>query len=310
MMLLVCTLFAQNKVNPFEIKPRLNSLPKAELPLPKTDTLSNSVMSDTNHLPTNTLPHQAETDPTGKFKNPFEVDHLPERKKPAVNQTNDIKSLAEKTKESPRFLFLFLIIGCAILAIVLNINRKSIILIYKSLYNENILKLFYREESIKPSSFTILMYLIFFINLAAFIYLYILPHNGPTGILTYSAIMGIIILIYIIRHSSLAVLGRIFSIVKSTDLYSFTIMIFNHFIGLVLLPINFLLAFGPANFKPAIMTFTIVFLSGIYILRLIRGIFIVSNYFSDRLFQIIVYLCAFEIAPTLILVKTIMKWLV
>jgi hypothetical protein len=140
-----------------------------------------------------------------------------------------------------------------------------------------------------------------------FAYLLFTQYGGPKGIFIYLYILVGTIGLYIIRHFSLMVFGIIFSLSKNTQLYSFAIMIFNHFAGIILIPLNFLLAFGPHEIKEIILWISIAILVILLFLRTIRGIFIVSEHLTDRFFQIIVYLCAFEIAPMLIFIKTLMN---
>ncbi len=119
-------------------------------------------------------------------------------------------------------------------------------------------------------------------------------------------LLGVIGL-YFVRHISLSVFGNIFSLSKNTELYSFSIMIFNQFAGMILIPVNFLFAFGPNSVSEIMLWGGVAILTILLLLRTFRGVFIVSEYLSDRLFQIIIYLCAFEIAPMVIFIKTIMN---
>ena len=298
----------QNRINPFEISPRLKDIVASDTSQSDISQDIASSFTDTRGTLKDTLPSSTDLSKSdGQKKNPFEVDHLPIRKEAASKKKDDFNTISESTKNSTRFLFFFLLLGCVLLAIVLNSNSKSLTLISKSLINENMLKLFQREENIKPSSSLYLLYMIFCINISVFIYLISIKYDGPSGIITYLIILAIVTLVYLFRHAGLSALGKIFPVSKSADLYSFTIMIFNHFIGLFLIPINFLLAFGPDDFLPFILLFAVIIIGIIYFLRIVRGFFIVSEYFSDRLFQIIIYLCAFEIAPVFILLKSVIN---
>ena len=216
-------------------------------------------------------------------------------------------SQTEISRTSNGFLFWFLLLACGILAIILNLKSKAPGLIYRSMLNENMLKLFYREESTKFSSYLFLLYCVFCINLAVFIYLASSFTGGPNGIYVFLAILTGVIFLYIIRHISLSLLGKIFDVNKYTDLYSFAIMIFNQFAGLILLPLNFLIAFGPNGIHEIVLYISFIVLIILVLLRTIRGIFIVSEHLMSGIFQIFIYLCAFEIAPVLILIKTVMN---
>ena len=299
---------AQTRSNPFEIKPRLKEIPisdtlvrdtftKVQAKIP-TDTISSS--SDSNSL-------VSPSSSTSSKSNPFEVDHVPIRKSILDKKTTDIKTISESTKGSTRFLFFFLILGCALLAVVLGSSRKILNLISKSLINENILKLYYREDLYRPSTF--ILYLIFVINFSAFLYLFATHYGGPSGIVTYGLIMAGVFDVYLIRHTSLFFTGIVFPVSKPSGIFSFTVMVFNHFIGFILIPINLFLALGPVEYRYYVLIFTIFLLAFLYLLRTFRGVFIISEYFIERFFQIIIYLCAFEIVPMLILWKTISDFL-
>lgn len=309
-LVIISFISAQSKNNPFEIKPRLQKLPL-------TDTIVSQIKSfaeqkDTLVSATTTKVQQGiksgET-PTSATpdENPFEIDHVPMRKSAISIIDENPNSQTEISRTSNGFLFWFLLLACGILAIILNLKSKAPGLIYRSMLNENMLKLFYREESTKFSSYLLLLYCVFCINLAVFIYLASSFTGGPNGIYVFLAILAGVIFLYIIRHISLSLLGKIFDVNKYTDLYSFAIMIFNQFAGLILLPLNFLIAFGPNGIHEIVLYISFIVLIILVLLRTIRGIFIVSEHLMSGIFQIFIYLCAFEIAPVLILIKTVMN---
>jgi Domain of unknown function (DUF4271) len=300
-------IMSQGRSNPFEVKQRLSSIPETEkqvsptLPSDTTTSANLEGIIDTNEKRDTTKASSAEE------INPFEVDHLPLRKNITSNRTKNLNGQLETTEASNGFLFWFLLLSCALLAIMLNTRAKAIGLISKSILNENILKLYYREESTRTSLYLLVLYFIFAINIASLFYLVASHFSGPKGILVYMSILAIVIVVYIIRHVFLAVFGNIFGISKNTQLYSFAILVFNIFLGICLIPLNFILAFGPEDFQVVILWISVLIVLIMVLLRTFRGVFIVSEYLIDRIFQIFIYLCAFEIAPMLILVKFVMK---
>jgi hypothetical protein len=312
----------QRRSNPFEIIPRLDSVRQHDESSSNTqdfipmdnDTLSKitfdektdgiSVDSDENEL---TRTSSLLTDP--KY-NPFEVDHVPIRKNRLSEQAKKVDfgtAIVSSTAKTNNFLIWLLMISAALLAIVVSGRRNIFGVIYRSVFNENMLKLFHREESQKPSSHIILLYAIYAINACTFTYLSVSGNSTIKGLKLWSAILLLVIIVYAIRHLSLSVLGYLFRIEKSTGLYSFTVMLINFAIGLMLIPFNLLIAFGPDKIS-AIMFYTaLTMICMLVVMRAIRGIFIAAQFVNERLFQIIIYLCAFEIAPVLILVKTAVK---
>ncbi|MFZ1749355.1 MAG: DUF4271 domain-containing protein [Saprospiraceae bacterium] len=303
------TAAGQARNNPFEVKQRLNDLSS-----PKNgDTTSLNIIDEAeatnvDNIDQNNISGDSviAVKSVTKTKNPFEVEHLPIRK----SQPTLTIDGSESTKEplgSNSFLFWFLLLSCALLAIVLNIKSRAIGLLSRSLLNENLLKLFQREESTGLSMYLVLLYFIFFLNISVFIYLINKYFDGATGVMMYIYILAGVIGIYLIKHVGLSIIGSVFLVSKNTDLYSFAIMVFNHFAGLGLIIINFLFAFGPEGYSKIMLCSGLVFIGILVLLRTFRGIFIASEFLTDRIFQIFIYLCAFEIAPLIILIRTVLN---
>ncbi|TNJ44232.1 DUF4271 domain-containing protein [Tamlana fucoidanivorans] len=97
-------------------------------------------------------------------------------------------------------------------------------------------------------------------------------------------------------------IGSLFEIDKLTDQYLFQKITFKNYLGIILLPINALLIY---SFQP-----TLSFIYGIVTLLFIINIMgLISSFKSNQsllkhnLFYFILYLCALEIAPYIILYK-------
>jgi hypothetical protein len=297
----------QTRSNPFEIKPRLKAMNI-------TDTFTPVKIQEDTLIADNKIGKEAlDTLSTAKHENkddinPFDVDHIPVKKSAITKRVENLKAQTDGTQASNGFLFWFILFSSAVLALVLNSKAKTVDLVTKSLFNENILKLFYRDESTGYSSFLYMLYLVFIVNISVFIYLALTAYGMERGILLYLITLVSCILAYGFKHLGLRFLGNVFLIQKNTDLYNFTIMIFNHFVGLILIPINLLMAFGPSGVSKITFWIAVVILGLLLIIRYIRGIFIVSEHITDRLFQIIIYLCGFEVIPVLVLIKTVSKF--
>lgn len=299
------SLDAQTRSNPFEIKPRLKTMQIIDTFTP-VKIVQDSLKDSLTATSVDTLISGAEVN--DDVINPFDVDHVPIKKSAITKRVENLKAQTDGTQASNGFLFWFILFSSAILALVLNTKAKAINLVTKSLLNENMLKLFFRDESTGYSSYLYMLYLVFIINISVFVYLSLAFLGIKRGIIAYLLVLAGSILAYTFKHLGLRFIGNTFLIQKNTDLYNFTIMIFNHFIGLILIPINLLMAFGPSEIAKITFWISLVILGILLIIRYIRGIFIVSEHVTDRFFQIIIYLCAFEIIPVLILIKTVSKF--
>ena len=97
-------------------------------------------------------------------------------------------------------------------------------------------------------------------------------------------------------------IGSLFEIDKLTDLYLFQKITYKNYLGILLLPINALLLFA---FEPTldIIYGIIILLLIINIIGLISSLKSHQSLIKNNLFYFILYLCALEIAPYIILYK-------
>lgn len=287
-------------VNPFEIKSRLDSvrqLPQASIIeqdtlLPFKDTLRGESSLDTVQL---------------KEVNPFDVDHLPMRKNlSASKKSHNSGAEFQDNVSSDNFLFWLLLLASALLAVVLNLNFTFIKLLFRSLLNFNLFKLFHREEGGRLSVSQIIFYLIYFICGATIIYLFLHQDTAGGGLIEWSYICFGLAGFYIIKHVMLIFLGFIFEIEKSTSLYNFSIIAYHSVVAILLLPLCYIAAFATESISIPVLYLALFILLSSLLIKAIRGLFISMEYWSDRLFQFFMYLCGFEILPVLVLVKFLM----
>lgn len=118
--------------------------------------------------------------------------------------------------------------------------------------------------------------------------------------------MGILTVIYLVKFISLRITGWIFNVSHATDTYIFIVFMVNKVIGIFLLPMLVLLAFtGPPLYTIAMnlsFAMLIVFLG----YRFIISYRPIRNEIKVNRFHFFLYLCAFEIAPLLLIYKVLL----
>ncbi len=310
------SLWAQSSSNPFEIKPRLKQLKETEINKVGENAQTNEAeidiigvdsLADEKKIATNLDTTLISNDETKNIVNPFDVDHVPLRKNIDQKRRPNQANYSKTDRNNHNFIFWYLLLGTIILAIVINTNFKTLSLAWKSIGNENILKLFLREQVDGLSSSIILLYCNFFISFSVFIYLILTFKFKEIVHVPYLYILLFIIGFYLLKHLSLFIIGWLYKIEKDTTIYSFTIMVSNLFIGVLFLPCNFILAFSPEPFRNIVLILMLVLLGIIIVIRSFRALLIVSDKIIIHFFQIFIYLCAFEIAPIVLLAKFLMK---
>lgn len=294
------TVWSQNR-NPFEIQSRMDSVRQ----LPAQEIIIDTTTIETaNEFEDTTATEISQDSFSLKEVNPFDVDHLPLRKNPIVLKKEvEDSDMDGKDDRSNTFIFWFLLLATALLAVVININFSFVKLLFRSLLNVNLFKLFHREQGGRLTTSQLLFYIIFLITSSTLIYLLLGVQSKMYGInLWYQICLGVAAF-YIVKHLLLIIIGYIFDIEKTTSLYNFSIITYHSVASIVLLPLCFIAAFASASLAVPVMYIGLFVICATLLTKAIRGLFISLEFWADRFFQFFMYLCAFEILPVMVLVK-------
>ncbi len=245
-------------------------------------------------------------------ENPFEINRLDTETKlgeKKVAPSPVLQPQKNSTTVNDRyFLSIIALILIVISTVLIVLYRTVVNQIYRAFLNDNILKLKQREQGSFLHLSLMALYFLFFLNAGFFFYL-ITKNFGPPiqnhwQTLTFCTlgVSGI----FTIKHLFLRLLGLIFPINKELRQYSFTIVVFNITIGILLLPLNLLIAFGSSELPKYLIYSTLCIIALIYCFRFIRSLLIASRHISSNKFHFFMYLCTVEIAPTLVLVKLLL----
>ncbi len=273
---------AQNNANPFELSPRLDATAIGE-----GDTAS------------------------GRTGNPFDLlapsSVATAQKK--INKTASERPPLSENDAQNRFYFVMVVSILLILTILMTILRSFFQKAYYAFLNDNMMNQVYRErESVGPLPF-LLLYAYFFINAGLFAYFLAKHYNTrlPGGhFLQWLYYTGGLIALFSLKHLLLRSIGFIFPVEKEVKLYNFQIVVFAIVIGLILTPVNILLAYGPEPLSNNLIYLSLVLLALIYIFRYLRSLLIANRFLLFHKFHFLLYICSVEIAPVMVLVKLIL----
>ena len=208
-----------------------------------------------------------------------------------------------RTIISNELLTALLVIGLIIVAIGKAVAPKRFEDFLFVIENDKYLKIYSRDQKF-IDAFDILLFINLILSLAVFCYQFIQTASNTvnlsnTILLKLSIGLACFILIKAFFERLIA---RVFNIEKLIDAYVFQKISYKHFLGVVLLPVN---AFILYAFKPSISVFY-----AIVILFILVNTVSFINFFKthqtllkNNLFYFILYLCALEIAPYVILYK-------
>ncbi len=289
-LLLVCYLpstYAQDGANPFEIKDRLE----------EGDIDRQAPVNATNPFDI------SRPATTVKKSNPLDV-------VTPVGPAKAKRKVAKPVKKSSGFVFWLITITLILMTILVTLYKSIVEKSYRSFINENFLKMIHRDQGWIVSFPYMVFYILFFINLATFLFL-LAGHYGwaiaSTPFRSFAICMGGVILAFVLKHLLLILLGGIFPLSKEIRQYSFTIVIFSIILGLALVPFNLLIAFTDPDLARVLIYATLAVIAGAYAYRSIRALIIASSHISLHTFHFFMYLCTAEIAPVILVTKLVLS---
>ncbi|MDC0538982.1 DUF4271 domain-containing protein [Flavobacteriaceae bacterium] len=149
--------------------------------------------------------------------------------------------------------------------------------------------------------FSILLFFIQLISISLFVNLFFLE-KGKANVLLFLQILFVVFVFIIVKTSIEKIIGTIFSIEKLIDHYIYEKLSYRNFLSLLLIITNLIFYF---SIKPDLNTLLI--LTGIlFLVNMLILSYSYKNYRSlifSNLFYFLLYICALEISPYLILYK-------
>lgn len=228
----------------------------------------------------------------------------------AVQQPSaTMPSLLEPSVYSKNFLFWIFLVSLILMAFVVANARAAIANAYAAISSDSALRQIYKEPIGWGSVAYLALYVLFWLNLAIFIYL-LLAHYGIASqygkLTTFMICLGGVGLIYMVRHSVLYIISKVFPIEKEVRTYNFIILTVGILLGLILMPLNIFIAYAPDSLSQLFIYGAYAAILLAYLVRSLRGLTVASPFLIDNKFHFLLYLCTVEFAPLLILIKMIL----
>lgn len=150
----------------------------------------------------------------------------------------------------------------------------------------------------------------FFVISASLYLSFVLEHFGmnPVGnfwLLFVYCCAGVS-LVYFIKFIGLKISGWLFSMEEAAQAYIFIVFVVNKMIGILLLPFLVIIAFTTGDVYLTGLTLSWCLVAGLLIYRFILTYTAIRNQVKVNPFHFFLYLCAFEIAPLLLIYKALL----
>ena len=217
----------------------------------------------------------------------------------------------EREVESDEYIFYFLIGLLLFYALIRMIFFK---------YLNNLLSLFFRvtmrqqqirEQVLQTPLPSLLLNLLFVISAGLYLtfiarYLGVSPATNEWVLLAYS--VAFISVIYAGKFVFLKFTGWVFNVSNATDTYVFIVFLVNKMIGMFLLPFLLVMAFPSSPLYPIAAVISLVLIVLLFLYRFFISYRPIRNEIKVGKFHFFLYLCAFEIAPLLLIYKVLLNF--
>jgi len=202
------------------------------------------------------------------------------------------------------FIYLFLMIG---LLAWIRINFGNILMqSFQASTNFQVAIRMFKDNSQLQNQLDYVLYIYYFLTMAFLLYYIELridmrPYELQ-GALLYFFNLAVLAGIFISRIFLINIAGFLFNSGMILREYLYNIFIFNKLTGLVVLPLMFLLIYTKGFLQEMFFWITMLVLSCIVVMRLIRG-FVFSYRKEVLIFYMFLYLCALELSPLVLLYR-------
>jgi len=196
----------------------------------------------------------------------------------------------------------------------------ALIRLFFGKYLDNLVSIFFRvtmrhqqirEQMLQTPLPSLLLNILFIIS-ASLYSAFIVDHYGLSPFTSVWPMFGYCILavsvIYLAKFIFLKITGWIFNVSAATDTYIFIVFLVNKMIGVFLLPILVLLAFPKSIIYSGAITISYILLALLFFYRFFISYRPVRNEIKVNRFHFFIYLCAFEIAPLLLIYKVLLDF--
>ena len=274
-----------------------DSLAKADSSLLKKDTVTAAVAQTPPPPPPKTWEEDT------LFRRIYQVSFLPVNEKPVFMIT------AFWDRESKDYLFYVLSALVLIMAFIRVSFPKYFGHIFKMLTQTSFRQKQSREQMAQNQLPSLLMNLLFILVAAVFIAVVAMQKKLTELSFWYLLLYAILalIVVYTVKFLFLRFTGWIFRLEEASETYVFIVFMVNKLLGVILLPLLWLVAFSDGELNVVALTVTLFLVGFLLIYRYILSLASVRDMLRVSAFHFFIYLCGVEILPIILIYKVLLS---
>jgi len=222
------------------------------------------------------------------------------------------KPVQVRSVENRDWVFYFFSGLLLIVALVRLVFSKYFTGIFRVFFSTSMRYLQLREQLSQTPLPSLLLNLVFCLSGGAFLSFLFRQydiHSSYDQFAELTIFSGIIATVYLFKYVFISLLGWMFDHRGTAENYLFTIFMVNKLAGLALIPLSILMAYTQPGRGAWLISLTLMVLIILILIRLTKG-FQAIRTLRVGLFQFLLFVAAFEVAPVLLVGKLFMRFIV
>jgi hypothetical protein len=219
--------------------------------------------------------------------------------------------IQEKKREGSELFFYLLLVLFLYYALIRLIFAKYLGDLFTLFFRSTLRQQQLREQLLQSPLPSLLLNILFVLTgslYASLLFRYNKWMPGTDLWLLWLNCMLVLVVVYLGKFLVLKTMGWVLRISRATDIYLFVVFMVNKMAGIFLLPVLLLLAFPEPQLLPVIISLSLFVLALLLVYRILVSYRLIRNEIKLNLFHFFLYLCAFEIAPLLMIFKVVLKF--
>ncbi|MFL5788718.1 MAG: DUF4271 domain-containing protein [Flavisolibacter sp.] len=218
-----------------------------------------------------------------------------------------------KEWQGKEVIFYSLVALLIFFALIRNSSSRYMTDLFQTYFRTTVRQRNIKDQLVQSPLSSLLFNIFFLLSTGMFLSLLIQSYGWGTQfnfwILFLYCMLGLIG-IYGVKYITLKFFGWVFQMTDAIDTYIYIVFSTNKIIGIFLLPFLVILSFSDGMMNRAALTLSIVMVLGLLAYRYFLSFISVQRMIKIGFFHFVLYFCAFEIAPLLLINKLLFRFLV
>lgn len=181
--------------------------------------------------------------------------------------------------------------------------------LFRVFFNTSMRQKQIREQLSQSPLPSLLLNIFYFIVGGFFVYFLLLHYNRLPPYPRWAVVLGsiaMLAILYMAKYVFITLLGYVFDKRPAAESYLFVVFMVNKILGLFLLPMTILLAYGSSSGREVVITLAMIGLVVLALMRMVRGFQAVSGPLRINILHFMVFVAAFELIPVLLIYRVLL----